>query len=241
MNVFKEEPSPALSYIIGANKGDGCTLANSGVVKLEVTDKDFAQAFNSKMAALLSRAKPNKILVRSRPDRLPIYVVRYASVQLVQLLRQPLERLIEYASRFPREFLRGFFDAEGHVDVGITKYLKLRVGAENTDKKLLSKARELLNRLKIASRTCRKRRNGTIMTIRGKTFVKRRTSYSMEIGRLSDVKVFVDEIGFSIKRRNQKLQDALLVVATNEPLARPAVWKQLYSKVGGEWIRRGPT
>ncbi len=57
-NVFKEEPSPVLSYVIGANKGDGCTLAKSGIVKLEVTDQDFAHTFNSSLAILFSRDKP---------------------------------------------------------------------------------------------------------------------------------------------------------------------------------------
>ena len=240
-NVFKLEPSPALSYIIGANKGDGCTMTKSGMVKLEVTDWDFARTFNANMTTLFSRAKPNKILVRRRSDRLPMYIVKYSSRQLVQLLRQPLKILIELASAFPCEFLRGFFDSEGHVDVSITKYLKLRVGAENTNKKLLSQVRQLLSSQGIASKTYRRRKKGTIMMIRGKTFLKRRTSYSVEIGRLSDVKSFAYEIGFSIKRKHQKLRDAFSVIATHVPRARPAVWKRLYSKKGGEWVRQEPS
>ena len=54
-NAFIQEPSPALSYVIGANIGDGCTLAKLGIVKLEVADKDFAEAFNAHMRTLFSR------------------------------------------------------------------------------------------------------------------------------------------------------------------------------------------
>ncbi len=239
-NAFENRPSPALSYIIGANKGDGSILASSGIVKLEVTDKDSAQTFNANMASLFSRASPNRIHVRLRPDRLPMYVVKYASSQLARLLLQPLRRLLKLASVFPREFLRGFFDAEGHVDVGVSKYFKLRVGAENSDMKLLTKVRRLLGKLKVPSRIYRKRREGTVKTIRGESFVMRRTSYAVDIGRLSAVKIFAREIGFSIERKSQKLQDALLVIESCESGARPAVWKRSYSKIGGEWVRKSP-
>jgi hypothetical protein len=37
-NLFEVKPSPELSYIIGANIGDGSNLAKSGSVKLEVSD-----------------------------------------------------------------------------------------------------------------------------------------------------------------------------------------------------------
>ena len=97
---FRGEPSPQLSYVIGANIGDGCTLTRNWIVKLEVTDRDFAEAFNSSMAALFSRKAPNKIMIkRFRVDRLPMYVVRYACRALVELLRLPLEELLEVAAR----------------------------------------------------------------------------------------------------------------------------------------------
>lgn len=240
-NVFKEEPSPALSYIIGATKGDGCAMIKSGFAKLEVADRDFEHAYNANMATLFSRTKPNKILVRRRADRLPMYIVKYSSRQLVQFLQQPLNSLHELASAFPLDFLRGFFDAEGHVDVSITEYLGLAVGAENSDKQLLSKVRKLLEEVKITSRIQRKRRKGTIRMIRGKTFVMRRTSYSIAIGKLADVKRFADMIGFSINRKKQKLRDALSIIVAHESRDRPAIWRQLYSKKGGEWVRRNLT
>jgi len=238
-NLLKKESSPALSYIIGANIGDGCTLTDNWIVKLEVTDRDFAEAFNSNMAVLFSRETPNKILVkRFKVERLPMYVVRYSCKPLVELLRLPLKELLEIALKFPREFLRGFFDAEGHVDVGVGDQFHLAVGAENSNKSLLLRVKQLLAELGIASRFECKRKAGTIKVIRGEAFVMRKTTYSVIVGKVSDVREFAKKIGFSIHRKNQKLKDALSIIATRNARARPAIWKQMYSKIRGEWVRK---
>lgn len=237
-NLFKQEPSPALSYVMGANIGDGCTLTDNWIVKLEVTDFDFAETFNTNMATLFSRTRPNKILVRRRAGRLPMYIVKYSSKQLAKLLRLPLKKLLEFAVVFPRDFLRGFFDAEGHVDAGVTTRLDLRVGVENSDGKLLLRVKMLLKELRIISRIERKREAGTVKIIRGKAFVMKHASYSVVIGRIADVRRFAEEIGFSIQRKTQKLKDALSIMATHEARIRPEMWKRLYSKAGGEWVRR---
>ncbi len=239
-NIFIHKPSKALSYIIGANLGDGCTLTEGWIVKLEVTDHDFAQTFNNCMAELFGRVSPNRILVRHSVGRLPMYIVKYSSEQLTRLLRLPLRKLLELAFAFPREFLRGFFDAEGHVDVSVSEGLELRIGVDNSDLELLMQVRSLLKKLKIASRVERKREAGTIKVIRGETFAMRRTSHSVVIGRVADIKRFAEAVGFSIERKTLKLKDALSVIETYEPKSRTAMWKRLYTKKGGEWIRLKP-
>jgi intein-encoded DNA endonuclease-like protein len=238
-NVFKAAPSPALSYIIGANKGDGCTLAKSGLVKLEVTDKDFAHAFNASMATLFSRSKPNKILVRRRVGRLPMYIVKYFSRQLVQLLRQPLQNLLKLASVFPQDFLRGFFDAEGFVEVAAQDIFDLRVGVENTNRTLLSGAKHMLDTsFGINSTLRRKRRAGTLKTIRGESFLTRRASFRLLIGRLGDIRNFEQRIGFAISRKQRKLKDALgILQRISGERKRSFEWREEYSKEGGEWAK----
>jgi len=212
-NLFRKEPSPALSYVIGANIGDGCTLTDNWIVKLEVTDRDFAEAFNSRMAELFSRKNPNTILIkRFRVRRLPMHVVRYSCKALVELLRLPLKKLLEIAFAFPCEFLRGFYDAEGHVDVGVSRVLELRIGVDNSDRTLMFEVKHLLTKLNIASRFERRRKKGTTMLIRGVIFAKRRNSYSVVIGRNADMRRFASEIGFSIRRKIQKLRDALSII-----------------------------
>jgi DNA endonuclease len=240
-NVLKQEPSPALSYVIGANIGDGCTLTDNWIVKLEVTDRDFAEAFNSNMATLFSREAPNKIMIkRFKVERLPMYVVRYSCRPLVKLLRQPLKKLLEIAFVFPREFLRGFFDAEGHVDVGVGREFHLAVGAENNDKQLLSKAKRLLESLGIKSRIEQKRKAGSLKIIWGRAFAMRRTSYALMIRGVTNIKKFAANVGFSIHRKERKLLDAITTIDSVAPADRPRAWKQHYRKERGEWVRSEP-
>lgn len=241
-NVFKEEPSPALSYVIGANIGDGCTLIESWCVKLEVTDMDFAQMFNANMVTLFSRVEPNKILVRRFDvDRLPMYIVKYSSRQLVELLRLPSKKLLELAFAFPREFLRGFFDAEGHVDIGARKTFEIKVGVENSDKALLKEIRLLLLKgFNIKSNINRKRRSGSLKVIRGKSFRMRKTSYSLLFAQFRSLRSFDRRIGFSILRKDQKLKDALTIFQRYGRKAGLSEWNNLYHKRNGEWVRRGP-
>lgn len=238
-NIFQEKPSPALSYIIGANLGDGCSLIKSGCVKLEVTDMDFAQAFNACMATLFSRQVPNSILVRRfETDRLPLFIVKYNSKQLAKLLAQPLKTLLRIALAYPREFLRGFFDAEGHVDVGAGATFHISSGVENSNRKLLLKVKQtLLTRFHITSRMDTKRKSGTLKTIRGKSFRMRKTSFSLLITRIRDLKKFEERIGFSISRKDQKLADALMISANYALKERVIRWKEMYVKLRGEWAR----
>lgn len=239
-NLLEVNPSRALSYVIGANLGDGCKLAKSGCVNLEVTDLDFAETFNSNMATIFSRKRPNKIIKRLfASGRLPLYIVKYVSRQLVNLLGISVRKLLRIASVYPRDFLRGFFDAEGHVDVRATRSFGLVVGAENSDKVLLRWTRELLNQeLGIKSSIDCKRKAGTTKVIRGKTFVMKQTSYSLVIRRTEHERIFADEVGFSIGRKAQKLKDALSVLATIPVGERPLAWRRLYVKQRGEWVRR---
>jgi len=239
-NIFKAQPSRALSYVIGANIGDGCNLFKSGCVKLEVTDLDFAKAFNSNMPTLFSRIKPNKVLKRVFPSsRLPLYIVKYVSRQLADFLNQPLRTLLEFAFKYPREFLRGFFDGEGHVDVSATWGFRTSVGAENSDRFLLLRIRLLLKKkFQIDSKIYCKRKEGSVKTIRGKSFIMKRTSYGLNIGKVDDVKIFARKIGFSIFRKSQKLDDALSIMAAHIGKSRNAKRRQLYLKKKGEWVRR---
>jgi DNA endonuclease len=239
-NIFKHEPSPELSYIIGANIGDGCTLTKGWCVKLEVTDLDFATTFNASMAYLFSRASPNKILTRNGVGRLPMHVVKYSSKQLTRLLRMPMTKLLELAFAFPREFLRGFFDAEGHVDVKVSvQGFHVCAGVENSNIRLLQRIKHVLFTVwQIHSNINRKRLAGSLKMIRGKTFRMRKTSFTLLINKLDDLGKFARQIGFSIKRKEQKLEDAFSIIARHEPKDRAEKWAQDYFKLRGEWVKR---
>jgi DNA endonuclease len=239
-NIFEAKPSKALGYIIGANLGDGCKLVKSGCVKLEVTDLEFAQTFNSEMAKLFSRDSPNKILIRRfETGRLPLYIVKYNSRQLTDLLTLPLKRLLRIAFAYPREFLRGFFDAEGHVDVLATTRFHVSAGIENSNRRLLFRIKQILMTVfHISSSIYKKRESGSMKVIRGKTFRMRKPSFTLLIMGLRHLQKFRKLIGFSIPRKNQMLTDALFISINGRPKERVARWNQEYFKLNGEWVKR---
>lgn len=220
--------------------GDGCILTKNWCVKLEVTDFDFASTFNVNMATLFSRTNPNTIPTRNEVGRLPMYVVKYSSKQLAQLLRLPLRKILELAFAYPVEFLRGFFDAEGHVDVRASgEGFSISAGVENSNIRLLRRIKQILLTLcQIGSVINRKRKAGSLKVIRGKAFRMRKTSFTLMINRLDDLQKFAKQIGFSITRKNQKLEDAFSIVAKYRPKERAEKWAQNYLKLRGEWVNR---
>ncbi len=238
-NIFEEKPSPNLSYVIGAAKGDGCSLLKSGIVKLEVTDRDFAVKFNLSMAALFRGKTPNKVLIRRFGGaRKALYIMKYSSRQLVELLARPLKELWGFAKAFPLEFLRGFFDAEGHADVTAKSALNVAIGADNCNPFFLVLVkRTLLKAYGIRATIRLKRPAGFPKVIRGKSFVTRRASYTIYLNRLDDVLRFSSEIGFSIGRKNEKLDDVLRIQELHGHKIGAQVWKQSYFKRKGEWTR----
>jgi intein-encoded DNA endonuclease-like protein len=239
-NIFEEKPSPNLSYVIGAAKGDGCSLSKSSLVKLEVTDWDFATTFNSAMAQLFSRDTPNKILTRRfGSTRKTLYIVKYSSRQLVELLRRPVMTLSNLVVVHPRDFLRGFFDAEGHADVTATTRLTLAVGADNCDRSiLLLVKRTLADALWIQAIVQLRRKAGFRKVIRTDSFVTKRTSYAVRITRLHAVEKFSSGIGFSICRKKEKLDDALRIYRLHGPTLGAVLWRESYFKRNGQWRKR---
>lgn len=76
------------------------------------------------------------------------------------------------------------------------------------------------------------------MVIRGKAFRTRKTSFSLLINRFDDLQKFAEHIGFSIARKNQKLEDAFSIIAKYRPKERAEKWAQDYFKLRGEWVKR---
>jgi len=237
-NTFEEEPSSSLSYVIGAVLGDGSLIPKSNIVKLEVADREFADQFNEAMSSLFGRAQNRVSIRRFESERLPLYVVRYSSRQLLNLLQRPLSELNDYVSPYPTQFLRGFFDAEGYVSVSAQKCFSLRVGAENSSHELLLLVSSILSRnLGIRHSLRLRRKAGFKKRIRGEKFESQKTSGLVEIRNLEEISKFRELVGFSIHRKMDRLSDALLFREMGSKKACKT-WKLNYVKQRGEWIRR---
>ena len=79
------------------------------------------------------------------------------------------------------------------------------------------------------------------MEIWGRRSATNRSSFELAISNIECVKEFAGEVGFTILRKSQNLEDALSIIAGYEVKDRSARWKKLYRKVRGEWVRRDLT
>ncbi len=204
--------SEELAYMIGVVLGDGYatkgrTIKNYNNVKvgLKVKDREFAVEFARCLAMVLGR--PPK---KPRYGKDAIYVVEVGSETLYQILKKPvdLDRLrqyIEHCGKCMAAFLRGFFDSEGSVDERGCLTLS------NTDLKLLEYVKHLLQHLGIETTGPRlKTRRGTVMhnPRTGKKYLARKDLYLIYI-RASSNRRFYEKVGFSIRRKQKRLEDYL--------------------------------
>jgi intein-encoded DNA endonuclease-like protein len=194
---------------------------------------------NNAIAALFSRQRANRVLVRRLDGkRKELYVVKYMSRQLVELLQRSFDELRALARKYPREFLRGFFDAEGHAAVKAGKMLSISVGADNCNLTFLRLVKRTLHTsFGMTGHLISGRPAGTLKVIRAQPFLTRQKSYILASRKIEDVRRFSCEIGFSITRKMEKLEDALLVYELHGPTKGAAEWKQVYTKRRGEWSK----
>lgn len=117
-------------------------------------------------------------------------------------LKGPKERLFEVARMYPREFLRGFFDSEGSA---IVSKNRARIEASNYDLEVLKLCRELLKELDIHSKIYKTKRKGQTAVIRGETYQYSSDLFTLMIYRKDSVYKYTADVGFSIKRKQDKL------------------------------------
>jgi len=140
-----------------------------------------------------------------------LFVVELKCKVLYELLKKPLDierikRFIEHSIECRSAFLRGFFDSEGTID----KTGKIRVC--NTDITLLGYVKQLMESLGIKTtgpHLLVKRGTAFIDPRNGKKYRTRKDVYVLYI-RAESRLVFYQRIGFTIKRKQQRLEDFLI-------------------------------
>lgn len=198
------EPSNELAYVIGVLYGDGSVINEHGYhydIELLVKDREFAEAFSRAMAKLLDKkymepewSKPHK--------RWRVY---YSSKAFHTWYRkQTLDRLkkyIEHDKYTVAHSVRGLYDSEG------CNYRCKRIIFYNNDIKLLYYVKHLLKKYFgiIATGPYLHTRAGSIMERNGETYKRRGNTYSIAIYKRQHVKRFLNEIRFSITRKQQGL------------------------------------
>jgi intein-encoded DNA endonuclease-like protein len=202
------KPSEDLAYVISVLLGDGFTCKDGYdyIVGLEAKDKEFVEEFGRRLGNVLGR---EPIRPRFRED-VGKYVVEARSKVLYELLNPiDLNRIKKYIEHCPKcvaAFIRGFFDSEGCVDKNgyLTVY--------NTNYEVLVYIQKLLKKYFKIEATgpwlSIEKGTPTRSPKNGKIYMTTSDCYYLYI-RAKDLLKFYRHIGFSIRRRQKRLEEYL--------------------------------
>ena len=184
-----------MSYLIGARLGDGfvCEVSGKSIVGLKVKDKDFAVQFAKCLKQVLSNEK-----IYFQNDQGYWRVVTHSHELFVFLKSKDVHNYSIVIKCHPTEFIRGVADSEGCVSIHSKKRGYLRVKIANTDIELLKFVQVLLAEFfNIESRIQRC----------SETPKTKHILYALEIRKQMHIARFANFIGFSIRRKTDRLSN----------------------------------
>jgi intein-encoded DNA endonuclease-like protein len=213
LNKFNEKPSPELTYIIGVILSDGYKYIGKKFqynLRLAVNDREFAEKFAECLTKVLKKKKPYKPFFNRKTKR---WIVAGCSVLLFGFLNRMLKELksiIEYDEKCVSAFLQALFDGEGYIHVKITKRKKRRqLCLYNTNRELLEYIQYLLRSFfNIDSTIHLARKKGLRYFPNNKIGKSDKDEYYLYI-RTKGFLNFYKHVGFSIKRKQQRLIKAI--------------------------------
>lgn len=225
-----------LPYVIGLLMGDGCFYKvikngsyNNGRIILGVKDKDLAQKFSFSISNILKNKK--KYGLRLSKDK-RVYIVELHSKELVELLLKEFNDLIKVIKISEVSFMRGFFDAEGCINI---KYQKNRIYPRifltNSDINLINYVKNYLKRKGIRSSIQINTKRGKEKIILNKKTKTTKDCYNLSIENLEGVKKFADEINFTVNRKKTKLNNIIRNIEKHGNYIPPRKWKDLKLKL----------
>jgi intein-encoded DNA endonuclease-like protein len=216
VNKFNEEPSPKLEYIIGTMFTDGYKYIDKKkpqyFIRLEAKDKEFAEKFAECLTKVLGRKKPYKPFFDRKRKR---WIVIGCSVLLFKFLNRTLKELktiIEYDEKCVSAFLQALFDSEGSIHIKIKGRKRRRqLYLCNTNRKLLIYAKYLLKKYfdVDSSGPHLVRKKGNIVHFPNGKIAKTNKDYYYLYVRTKSFLNFYRHVGFSIKRKQQRLIKAI--------------------------------
>ena len=168
------------------------------------------------------------------------FTVDYDSVILSDFLNQEFKALVAYLRMFAKDFLRGFFDAEGYVsaviDFGKGALVSILVGVANTNNEYLSSVARALSHLGIKTKIRRTNRRGEVMSIRGRSWIRKRDVYHCVVLGWVQVRSFCSLVGFHNEVKAEKLKD-LIRIGSKSPEERFDWFMAHYEKRGRKWVK----
>jgi len=198
-------PSPELSYVIGVISGDGWLSAISiraeqrikKIIGLEVKDRDLIVGFNKSLCKVLLKKKPYAIQQRKTRK---LFAIRATSKYLYDFLDKGWQNLKQIIEKYPANFIRALADCEGSITFG-------RIRLYNTDEALLKYVKKLLlKKFNIRSEISVIHGERFERSIKGRKVKYSKPVYALSIASKDSLMKFRENIGFSIARKDEKLQ-----------------------------------
>ncbi len=172
VRVLNTNPNAELGYVIGVMMGDATMSVShfNYMIKLRVSDKEFAQEFARCLSVILRRTAPR---VRWH-EKTRLWQTELSSLFLWQFLHQRLSKLaetIQHCDVCKGAFLRGFFDSEGSIR-------KRDLDISNGNLQSIQYVRTLLISLGIQSTPPRlSQKGGRTVIIKGKSYRQNKDIY----------------------------------------------------------------
>lgn len=189
---YSKKLSTNLAYLCGVILGDGHIHKNGYRIELLVKDKDFAESFKT--------AAQKWCGIKPKMNKNRYFVVSINSVCASKFISNNFDAIIKNITKIDNEeiiisFLKGLYDSEGSAYYdkkrGIS-HLSLRM----TDRHTIDVVKLLLNKIGIKYSFYIKKRRKDYKTV-----------YEISIQRRSMQRKFLDKIGFSIRRKQDILEE----------------------------------
>lgn len=197
---FDSTPTPELAYLLGARYSD---VSVSDRFKLESIDQDFVEEFLRCLLKVMGR--PYKMHKKGKGT----WVARGYDKTLINFMKEPLDHHKPIIELYPADFLRAFFDGEGHVTEIRKRYGC--VGATNTNLEIIEYVKNLLREKFSLHPT---------LGVNNRNNEKWKVRYVVRLYRMDDIRRFNDLIGFSIERKKKRLKDILYRMESNPSWGR---------------------
>jgi intein-encoded DNA endonuclease-like protein len=180
--------SPSLSYIFGVMKGDGCAyISNSWFLRLDVKDEDFAREFIKH----ISNVEPNCSPCIYQTNR-GNWIGAVANKSLYHAYINFDSSIMEKASEEEKiMFIKGFYDSEGCSYANFPR----AIYCSNTNSEFLLLIQQLLESINIASSLHKLKQKNP----------KHKICYHLMIHARWNILLFNEKVGFTIKRKQDKL------------------------------------
>ncbi len=218
--------SKEFAYVLGVVYGDGHSHiiednhGSSGIITLGVTDKDFALNFKKELEKW-SGLKAKYWVNKEEEHEVNLYSVDAARI----IDKFDLNKILKWKKEFQFQFMKGLFDSDGGVvgeNLDNRRYAKRWVHLSNNNLILIYLVKKIFNKMKIKYFIDKRIHSG---------FGSKKWQYEIKIYNLKDMFKYYKKIGFSIKRKQDKL---INVINSYDyyPLEMFNKAKELHKKIG---------